>query len=124
MYCQNCGNIITSDSSFCVHCGFPTPNMVQQSEGKITVVRPKKIWGFAIPFDVFVGNSFVGKLKNNSSVFCNVPLGEHAVILKSTEKDVIQTVTINQNQKEVILEVVPTLGLIAAKPKITNIQYR
>jgi len=44
-------------------------------------------------------------------------------VFKSTEKDVIQEVTLNENQKEVTLEVVPKMGWIAAKPKIKNIKY-
>lgn len=47
----------------------------------------------------------------------------HEIALKSTEKDVVQGITLNEKQKEVILNIVPKMGLIAAKPSIKNIKY-
>lgn len=123
MYCLGCGCKIELGAKFCPHCGKPTPLGTSDTTGKINIVRENKVFGFAIPFEVYVDGSFLGTLKNGTTLSCNVTLGTHEVVLKSTEKDVVQDVLLNENQKEVTLEIVPTMGLIAAKPSIKNIQY-
>jgi len=123
MYCLNCGCKVELDSKFCGKCGSPTQLGNSNVTGKINVIRENKVFGFAIPFDVYIDDSLLGKLKNGTTLSCDVPLGVHTIVFKSTEKDVIQEVTLNENQKEVTLEVVPKMGWIAAKPKIKNIKY-
>ena len=49
--------------------------------------------------------------------------GTHTVTLKSTEKDVVQEVTLDEH-KEVELQIVAKMGLIAARPFIKEIIYR
>ena len=123
MYCLGCGCKLDLEARFCSHCGKETILNNTVVTGKINVVREKKVFGFAIPFDVYVDDSLLGKLKNGTTLACDVPLGNHEIVLKSTEKDVVQGVVLNENQKEVTLEVVPKMALIAAKPKIKNIKY-
>jgi len=123
MYCLGCGCKLDLGTKFCPHCGKETALGVPGNNGKINVVRENKVFGFAIPFDVYIDDSLLGKLKNGTTLSCDVPLGVHTIVFKSTEKDVIQEVTLNENQKEVTLEVVPKMGWIAAKPKIKNIKY-
>jgi len=123
MYCLGCGCKIELGAKFCVHCGKPTLLGMSDTTGKINVVRESKIFGFAIPFEVYVDDSLLGTLKKGTTLSCNVELGNHEIMFKSTEKDVVQGVVLNENQKEVTLEIVPKIGLIAAKPSIKNIKY-
>ena len=123
MYCQNCGNILNPNSNFCGSCGTSLQANVLPTGGKITVVRPKKFVGCAIPFKVFIGETFIGTLTNNSSVSYDVPFGEYMVVLKSVEKNVMQPAVLNENQREIIIEVVPKVGLLAARPNIISVRY-
>ena len=123
MYCLGCGCKLELGAKFCPHCGKETSLNSSAVTGKISVVRESKVFAFAISFDVYVDDSLLGKLKNGTTLACDVPLGNHEIVLKSTEKDVVQGVVLNENQKEVTLEIVPKMGLIAAKPSIKNIKY-
>lgn len=123
MYCLGCGYKIELGAKFCPHCGAKTPLGASETTGKITIVRENKVFGFAISFEVYIDDSLLGTLKNGSTLSCNVALGMHEIVLKSTEKDVVQGIVLNENQKEVTIEIVPKMGLIAAKPSIKNIRY-
>jgi len=123
MYCLNCGCKVELDSKFCGNCGSPTELGKSSVTGKINVIRESKVFAFAISFDVYIDDLLLGRLSNGKSLSCNVALGNHEIILKSTEKDVIQGVRLTENQKEVTLEIIPKMGLIAARPHIKNIKY-
>lgn len=123
MYCLGCGYKIELGAKFCSHCGTKTPLGTSEVTGKITVIRENKVLGFAIPFEVYVDDALLGTLKNGSMLSSSVTLGMHEIVLKSTEKDVVQGILLNENQKEVTIEIVPKMGLIAAKPSIKNIKY-
>lgn len=123
MYCLGCGCKIELGSKFCTHCGKTTPLGDSLVTGKINVVRKSKVFGFAIPFEVYVDDCLLGTLKNGTTLSCDVALGTHEIVFKSTEKDVVQGVFLNESQKEVTLDIVPKMGLIAARPSIKNIKY-
>lgn len=123
MICLNCGYKIDLGSKFCPYCGSPTKLSDENSVGKLTVIREKKTMGFAISFEVYVDDSKLGTLKNNSSLSCDLPFGTHEIIFKSTEKDLVQNIILNENQKSVEIHIIPKMGLIAAKPYITEIKY-
>lgn len=123
MYCLNCGCKLELGAKFCGKCGNPTQLGNSNVTGKINVVRENKMFGFAIPFDVYVDGSLLGTLSNGKTLSCSVPLGNHEILFKSTEKDVVQGVILNESQKEVTLEIIPKMGLIAARPYIKNIKY-
>lgn len=123
MYCLGCGCKVELGAKFCAHCGKPTPLANQETTGKINIVRVKKTFAFAITFDVYIDDVKLGTLKNGSSLSCPASFGSHQIVLKSTEKDVVQGITLNENQKEVTIEIVPKMGIIAAKPSIKEIKY-
>ena len=123
MYCLGCGCKIELGVKFCSHCGTPTPISNIENTGKITIVRENKVFGFAISFEVYVDDSLLGTLKNVTTLSCPAAYGTHEIVLKSTEKDVVQGIVLNENQKEVTIDIVPKMGLIAAKPSIKNIKY-
>ena len=74
---------------------------------------------FTIPFDVYIDYSLLGK--NGTILSCPVSYGMHETVLKFTEKDAVQGIVLNENKKEVTLEVEQKMGLIAPKP---NIKYK
>ena len=49
MICLNCGCKLDLGVKFCPHCGKETPLNNENNIGKITIVREKKMLGFAIP---------------------------------------------------------------------------
>ncbi len=92
------------------------------NEYVIRVTRLKKVFGFAIPFKLYIDDKEIGSLSNGKSFDCIVEKGVHKVILKSTEKDVIEEVTLDKNHKvEITLKA--AMGLIAARPKIIDVKY-
>lgn len=123
MYCLSCGCQIELGSKFCSNCGSPTPISDKNNMGKINVVRESKVFGFAIPFDVYVDDAYLGKLSNGTTLSCDVALGSHVVLFKSTEKDVVEEIYLTEDKRSVTLDIVPKMGLIAAKPSIKNISY-
>lgn len=124
MICLSCGCKIDLSSKFCPYCGSPTKLSDENSIGKLIIIREKKTIGFAIPFEVYVNDSKLGTLKNNSSLSCDLSLGEHEIIFKSTEKDVVQNINLNESQRTAEIHVIPKIGLIAAKPYIKEIIYK
>lgn len=123
MICLNCGCKIDLGAKFCPFCGSPTKLSDEENTGKLTIIREKKTMAFAISFEVYVDNSRLGSLKNNSELSCDLPFGEHEVIVKSIEKDVLQNITLNENQKNAEIHIVPKMGLISANPHIKEIKY-
>lgn len=123
MICLNCGYKLELGAKFCTHCGKETSLSDPNKTGKINIIREKKVFGFAIPFDVYVDDSKLGSLKNGSTLTCPASLDIHEIVLKSTEKDVIQSVSLSEDKKEVTIRIVPKMGLIAAKPFIKEVTY-
>ena len=123
MKCPNCGNNLDLNQKFCTNCGTQT-NITEDDLGKITVTREKKVLAFAIPFELFIDDSKIGNLPNNSTLTSQVTLGEHIVKIKSPETTISQNITLGNDKKEVEIRVVPKMGLIAAKPKITQILFK
>lgn len=124
MYCLKCGTELSFNTKYCQNCGEPTPLSDETKVGKINVIREKKMFGFAISFSVYVDDTLLGQLNNNSKLSTDIALGEHKITFKSTEKDVIQEVTLSEEKKEVNIYIVPKMGLIAAKPSIKEIIYK
>ena len=123
MICLNCGCKLDLEAKFCPHCGKETPLNNENNIGKITVVREKKMLGFAIPFDVYIDDTKLGTLKNGTTLTAKATLCPHEIKLTSTEKDVIQSIELTENKKEVVISIIPKMGLIAAKPYIKDIKY-
>ena len=57
MICLNCGCKLDLGVKFCPHCGKETPLNNENNIGKITIVREKKMLGFAIPFDAYIDDT-------------------------------------------------------------------
>ena len=123
MICLNCGCKLDLEAKFCPHCGKETPLNNENNIGKITIVREKKMLGFAIPFDVYIDETKLGTLSNNSSLTTRSTLSMHEIKLVSTEKDVIENIELSEDKKEVTITIIPKMGLISAKPYIKEIKY-
>ena len=123
MVCLECGRMIELGIKFCPHCGKATPLNNENNVGTITVVREKKMFGWAIPFDVYIDDTKLGTLKNGTTLTAKATLYPHEIKLTSTEKDVIQSIELTENKKEVVISIIPKMGLIAAKPYIKDIKY-
>lgn len=121
MKCNSCGADISINSNFCTECG---KKIELKDVGKVSVVREKKVFGFAIPFRVYFNGEKMGDLPNDSIVEFNLPYGTHQIVLKSTEKDVISEIELNENQKEVTIKVIPKMGIIAARPFVKEVIYK
>ena len=106
MICLNCGCKLDLGVKFCPHCGKETPLNNENNIGKITIVREKKMLGFAIP-----------------SLTTRSTLSMHEIKLVSTEKDVIENIELSEDKKEVTITIIPKMGLISAKPYIKEIKY-
>ena len=123
MICLNCGCKLDLGAKFCPHCGKETPLNNENNIGKITIVREKKMLGFAIPFDVYIDDTKLGTLSNNSSLTTRSPLSMHEIKIISTEKDVIENIELSEDKKEVTITIIPKMGLISAKTYINEIKY-
>ena len=110
MICLNCGCKIRFRVKFCPHCGKETPLNNENNIGKITIVREKKMLGFAIPFDAYIDDTKLGTLSNNSSLTTRSTLSMHEIKLVSTEKDVIENIELSEDKKEVTITIIPKDG--------------
>ena len=79
--------------------------------------------GFAIPFHVYIDDTKLGTLSNNSSLTTRSPLSKHEIKIISTEKDVIENIELSEDKKEVTITIIAKMGLISAKPYIKEIKY-
>lgn len=123
MFCLGCGCKLELGAKFCTNCGKETGLSNADNVGVITIVRESKALGFAIPFEVYVDDVKLGTLSNGSSLTTKVVLGPHEVKFISTEKAVIENIELTENKKEVVISVIPKMGLIAAKPYVKDINY-
>ena len=122
MYCLKCGVKLGLDAKYCTSCGSPTSLSDETKIGKINVIREKKVFGFAIPFTVYIDDTLLGKLTNGTTLSTNIGLGTHEIVLKSTEDDVVSEIILTEDKKEVNIYIIPKMGLIAAKPFIKEIK--
>jgi len=123
MFCVGCGHALGLGVKFCPNCGKPTEISDSSKTGKITINRESKFAGSVISFEVFVDKIKLGSLKSGTSLSTSVELGSHEIIFRCVEKDLVQIVTLNENQKEVTIEIVPKMGWVTAKPSIKSIKY-
>ena len=89
----------------------------------IKVTRLKKVFGFAIPFELYIDDEKIGSLSNGKSFDKEVSNGVHRIVIKSTEKDVVQEVTLDDEHKNVEITLTAKMGLIAARPNIKEVRY-
>lgn len=89
----------------------------------IKVTRLKKVFGFAIPFTLFIDDKEIGSLSNGKTFECEVSEGTHKVVIKSLEKDFKEEITLDEEHKNVEITVVAAMGLVAARPKLKEIKY-
>lgn len=126
MFCTECGKKV--EGNFCTNCGAKVENVeeVNTESGNIPIIvtRPKSMVGMAISFTVYVDGKDIGKLKNNTSLTCNVAVGEHTVIVKSLEKEVVQNVLIQDDTNSVELIVGIKMGLIAGRAVLKDVIYK
>lgn len=136
-FCGNCGTKLDG-GNFCSGCGakvennnqnnLDTVNSMNQMNNQVgvplVITREKSFFGAAISFKVYVDGNLLGSLKNNSSLNCNVSLGNHEVIIKSLEKDTIAHITVNESCREVDIVILANMGFVAATAKIRNIIYK
>lgn len=121
MFCTNCGKEV--NAKFCTNCG----TKVEVESGKtvpLTITRPKSMVGMAISFTVYVDGKDIGKLKNNTSLNCNVTVGEHNVIVKSIEKELIQNILVKEDTNSVEVIVAIGMGFVAGRPVLKNVIYK
>lgn len=123
MICLGCGCNLELGAKFCTHCGKETGLSNTDNVGTITIVRESKMFGFAIPFSVYIDNIKLGTLNNGTTLSTKAVLCPHEVKFTSTEKDVIETIELTESKKEVVITIIPKMGLIAAKPYIKDIKY-
>ena len=120
MFCTNCGKQIEDNSNFCTGCG----NKIQSDKLiPLTITREKKMVGVAISFTVYVDGKDVGKLKNDTSITCNVPVGKHQVIIKSFEKDTVQNIEVSESTNSVEIIITVKMGLISGKAGIKEVKF-
>ena len=86
MYCLKCGTELSFNTKYCQNCGEPTPLSDETKVGKINVIREKKMFGFAISFSVYVDDTLLGQLNNNSKLSTDIALGEHKITFKSQKR--------------------------------------
>ena len=120
MFCTNCGNKIEENSKFCTNCG--TKIQIDKLI-PIIVTREKKAVGMAISFTVYVDGKNIGKIKNNSSLTCNVSVGKHQVIIKSLEKDTIQDIEVSESTNSVEIIITVKMGILSGKAGIKEIKF-
>ena len=120
--CSNCGAVL-SGGNFCAQCGSSVNNITNHII-TLTVTRIKKTMGFAVPFTVHVDGNIIGKLKNGSSIYCNVNIGKHVVNIESVEKNTIEEINVLESTNSIEIIVVAKMGFIAATAKIVNVKYK
>ena len=120
-FCGNCGKELMEGALFCTGCG----NRIGASEKNclIKVVRLKKVFGCAIPFDVLIDGVLVGSLSNGKSLDYYVTQGSHVVTLRAIEKDNNLNVMFNETNKNVQIEFCVKLGVLTGTPDIKNVTY-
>lgn len=123
MFCLGCGCKLELGAKFCTNCGKETGLSNTDNVGTITIVRENKVFGFAIPFEVYVDDVKLGTLSNGATLSTKAVLCPHEVKFTSTEKDVIEIIELTENKKEVIITIVPKMGLIAGRPYVKDIKY-
>lgn len=118
MKCTNCDNEIDENKNFCPSCG------AKLGDYKIVVTRIKKTMGFAIPFTVYVDSEKIGDLKNGQAITYNLTKGKHKVLIKSVEKEINQGIVLDDKHKAVEISVYGTMGFLAVRPVLKNIEYK
>lgn len=134
MFCSNCGKEVKGN--FCGACGTKVVESTVQEENSttkveensnrnvvLTVTRVKKILGFAISFSVYVDDVQIGSLGNGKSITCNVSEGNHKVIFKCVEKEVVQEINVLSTTNSVEVVCHAKMGLVAAVASIDEVKY-
>ena len=140
IFCTKCGSKLDG-GNFCTACGakidgtlvknkdnknIETKEIVNK-EGKniiLNVTRKEKILGFAVQFTVHVDENIIGKLKNGTTVTCNIKPGHHTVNIESFEKNTIQEIDVDENTNSVEIVVVAKMGIVAATAKLVDVIYK
>lgn len=89
----------------------------------IKVTRLKKVFGFAIPFELYIDDEKIGSLSNGKSFDKEVSEGVHKVVIKSVENNFEQEVSLDDEHKNVEITLTAKMGLIAARPNIKEVRY-
>lgn len=89
----------------------------------IKVTRLKKVFGFAIPFELYIDDEKIGSLSNGKSFDKEVSEGVHKVVIKSVENNFEQEVSLDDEHKNVEIILTAKMGLIAARPNIKEVRY-
>lgn len=122
MICLGCGCKLEIGSKFCPHCGRETI-LASGEVGTIKIVREKKTMGFAVSFDVFVDDEKVGSLANGRSLSFDVPIGSHDIKLELLNSTTHQVVELSSEKRNVLITVIPKMGLLAARPYVKSVNY-
>lgn len=92
--CRECGKQISDEAINCVHCGCP----IIKKKAKIIFVREKILEMSNVNINLYYDNDiFIGTLKNDASLVCDIPLGEHKLIVELTASIEIHNILINGN---------------------------
>lgn len=119
MFCTNCGKEV--NGNFCTNCG------TKVESGKtvpLVITRPKSMVGMAVSFTVYVDGKDIGKLKNNTSLNCDITVGEHNIIIKSLEKEVNQNILVKEDTNSVEVIVGIRMGIVAGRAVLKNVIYK
>lgn len=122
MICPNCKSE-AGNNNFCPSCGTSIINNPIRGV-TLVITRQKKFLGCAINFPVYIDNSKLGDLKNNSSVQCSLGIGKHIVTFKMLEKEVSQEIDVTGNNSEIEIICAAKMGFLTAIPKIIDVKYK
>ena len=73
--------------------------------------------------ELYIDDEKIGSLSNGKTFDKEVSNGVHRIVIKSTEKDVVQEVTLDDEHKNVEITLTAKMGLIAARPNIKEVRY-
>lgn len=123
MFCTNCGKEV--NTKFCTNCGTKVENNVESGKTvPLTITRPKSMVGMAVSFTVYVDGKDIGKLKNNTSLNCDVTVGDHNIIVKSLEKEVNQNILVKEDTNSVEVIVGIKMGFVAGRAVLKEVIYK
>ena len=125
MNCPNCGNY-NNGTNFCTNCGAQlinannniNTNINNNQVGQITFVRPKKFYGMAIKFKLFIDGVQVGELANGSSVSFPIYYGAHRIEVKQHVNYGMKDIIINDYQNNITFTCTVKMGLFVNKIEI------
>ena len=98
-------------------------NNTPQPQGTLTIIREKKFTGSLIDFYMIINKQRLHTLASGRSLQYKLPFGTHQITIDALSDETTQIITLTPDKPNVTIYVTAGWGALAAKPKITNIQY-